>query len=53
MENNLSDTNPAYPLFNITHTSTKPLLVTVDKKVDTGASVSLISKDTYDKLWPN
>ena len=50
----------AYPLFNVTHTSTKPLLVTVEldqapvnMEVDTGASVSLISKDIYDKLWPN
>ena len=53
------DTDPAYPLFNVTHTSARPLLVTVelnqfpiDMEVDTGASVSLISKDTYDKLWP-
>ena len=60
MENNFSDTDPAYPLFSITHISTKPLLVTVelnqapvDMEVDTGASFSLISKDTYDKLWPN
>ena len=29
------------------------MLVTVDKEVDTGASVSLISKDTYDKLRAN
>ena len=27
--------------------------VPVDMEVDTRASVSLISKDTYDKLWPN
>ena len=47
-------------LFIVTHTSTKLLLVTVelnqapvDMEVDTGASVSLISKDTYDKLWPD
>ena len=60
MQNNFSDTDPAYSLFNVTHTSTKPLLVTVelnensvDMEVDTVASVSLISKDTYDKLWPN
>ena len=25
----------------------------MDMKVDTGASASLISKDTYDKLWSN
>ena len=53
VENNLSDTNPAYPLLNITHTSNKPLLVIVDMEVNNGASVSLISKDTYDKPWPN
>ena len=60
VQNNFSDTDPAYSLFNVTHTSTKPLLVTVelnensvDMEVDTVASVSLISKDTYDKLWPN
>ena len=60
VENNLSDTDPASPLFNVTNTSTKPLLVTVElnqapveMEVDTGASVSLISKDTYDKLWSN
>ena len=59
VENNSSDTDPAYPLFNVTNTSTKPLLVTVElnqapveMEVDTGASVSLISKDTYDRLWP-
>ena len=57
VENNLSDTDPAYPLFNITNTSTKPLLVTVElnqspveMEVDTGASASLISKGTYDTL---
>ena len=60
VQNNFSDTDLAYSLFNVTQTSTKPLLVTVklnqapvDMKVDTGASVSLISKDTYGKLWPN
>ena len=59
-QNNFSDTDPAYPLFNITHISTKPLLATVelneapvDMEVDTRVSVSLISKVTYDKLWPN
>ena len=60
VQNNFSDTDPAYLLFNITQTSTKPLLVTVelnqapvDMEVDTGTSISLISKDTYNKLWPN
>ena len=60
VKNNFSDTDPAYSLFNVTHTSIKPLLVTVelnespvDMEVDTGASMSLISKITYDKLWPN
>ena len=57
VQNNFSDTDPAFFLFNVTHTSTKLLLVTVelkqapvDMEVDTGASVSLISKDTYNKL---
>ena len=60
VENNLSDTDPAYPLFNATNTSTKPLLVTVElnqapveMEVDTEASISLISKDTHDTLRLN
>ena len=60
VEHNDGDTDPAYPLFNVTHTSAKPLVVTVElnqvpinMEVDTGASVSLISKDTYNKLWTN
>ena len=59
-EHHEGSTDPAYPLFNVTHTSSKSMLVTVklnqistNMEVDTGASVSLISKDTYDKLWPN
>ena len=59
-EHHEGSNDPAYPLFNVTHTSAKPMLVTVklnqiptNMEVDTGASVSLISKDTYDKLWPN
>ena len=57
-EHHEGSTGPAYLLFNVTHTHT--MLVTVElnqtstnTKVDTGASASLISKDTYDKLWPN
>ena len=59
-EHDEGDSDPAYPLFNVSHTSAKPLLVTVELnqtlinvEVDTGASVSLISKDTHDKLWPS
>ena len=54
MQINFIDTDSAYPLFNVTHTSTKPLLVTVelnqavvDMEEDTGASVSLINMDMY------
>ena len=48
-----------YPLFNVTHTPATPILVielnqtSTNMEVDTGSSVSLISKDTYDKLWLN
>ena len=49
VENNSSDIDLAYPLFNVTNTSTKPLLAPVEMEVDMGACVSLISKDTYDK----
>ena len=49
-----------YSMYNLTGTSIKPLkdTVTVDNEelvmeVDTGASVSIISEETYDHLWPN
>ena len=49
-----------YSMYNLTGTSIKSLklIVTVDSKelvmeVDTGASVSIISEETYDHLWPN
>ena len=58
VQNNFSDTDPAYSLFNVTHTSTKPFLVTVelnqapvDMEVDTGASVSLIRTINCGQLW--
>ena len=56
-EHHEGSSDPAYPLFNVTHTPAKPILVTVElnhtstnMEVDTGASASLISKNIYDKL---
>ena len=47
-------------MYNLTGVSIKPLKVTVkvnnadlDMEVDTGASVSIISEDTYNRLWPD
>ena len=44
-EHNEGDSDPAYPLFNVSHTSAKPLLVRVElnqasinMEMDTGAS---------------
>ena len=55
-----ADTDPVYSLFTVSHRSAKPLRVDVElnktplsMEVDTGASVSVISKDTYKKLWPS
>ena len=61
VQSNFSDIDPAYPLFNVTHTSTKLFIFSdsrvepgsVDMEVDIGVFFSLISKDTYNKLWPN
>ena len=46
-------------MYNLTEVSLKPLKVTVcvdnvelDMEVDTGASVSIISEETYNRLWP-
>ena len=48
-----------YTMYNLTGMSVKPLKVTVsvdnvdlDMEVDTGASVSIISEETYNRLWP-
>ena len=48
----------AYTLFNVTGSSSKPFVVTVQidgadlpMEVDTGASMTLISKTTFDTLW--
>ena len=45
--------------YNLSEVSVKPLKVTVrvnnadlDMEVDTGASVSIIGEDTYNRLWP-
>ena len=47
-----------YTMYNLTGVSVKPLKVTVcvdnvklDMEVDTGASVSIISEETYSRLW--
>ena len=46
-------------MYNLTGMSVKPLKVTLsvdnvdlDMEVDTGASVSIISEETYSRLWP-
>ena len=48
----------AYTLFNVSSSPSKPYVVTVQvngtelpMEVDTGASLTLISKTTFDKLW--
>ena len=48
----------AYTLFNVSGSPSKPYVVTVQingaellMEVDTGASLTLISKSTFDKLW--
>ena len=48
----------AYTLFNVSSSPSKPYVVTVHingaelpMEVDTGASLTLISKSTFDKLW--
>ena len=45
-------------MYNVTGTPVKPLLVTVsinnasvEMEVDTGALVSIISEETYNRLW--
>ena len=55
-----AETDPVYSLFTVSHRSAKPLRVDVElnqtplsMEVDTGASVSVISRDTYKKLWPS
>ena len=54
------DTDPVYSLFTVSNRSAKPLRVNVQlnhtplsMEVDTGASVSVISRKTYNKLWPS
>ena len=53
------DEQPTYTLFNVTTNVSKPLQVSLrindadlTMEVDTGASVSLISSVTFQKLWP-
>ena len=47
-------------MYNLSGVSVKPLKIAVrvdnadlDMEVDTGASVSIISEDTYSRLWPD
>ena len=51
------DVDPVYSLFTVSHRAAKPICVNLElnrtvlnMKVDTGLSVSVISKDTYSKL---
>ena len=53
------DEQPTYTLFNVTTNVSKPLQVSLrindadfTMEVDTGASMSLISNVTFQKLWP-
>ena len=53
------DEQPTYTLFNVTTNVSKPLQVSLrindadlTMEVDTGASMSLISSVTFQKLWP-
>ena len=57
--NNVTKDSEDYTMYNVSGVSVKPLKVTVrvnnadlDMEVDTGASVSIISEDTYNRLWP-
>ena len=57
---NVTEYSEDYTMYNLTGVSIKPLKVTVkvnnadlDMEVDTGASVSIISEDTYNRLWPD
>ena len=52
--------NAEYNLFNLNSTSNQPfqVMVIVDNQqvpmeIDTGAAVSLVSEETYKKLWPH
>ena len=54
-----AEMDPVYSLFNVSDQSAKPIIIDVHlnqvplkMELDTGASVSIISQDTYDKLWP-
>ena len=56
---NVTEDSEDYTMYNLSGVSVEPLKVTVrvdnadlDMEVDTGASVSIISEDTYSRLWP-
>ena len=55
----ITEESADYGMYNLTGTAVKPLKVTVnvdsselELEVDTGASVSIISEKTYNRLWP-
>ena len=57
---NVTEDSEDYTMYNLNGVSVTPLKVTVrvdnadlDMKVDTGVSVSIISEDTYSRLWPD
>ena len=56
---NTSDTFDSYEMFNLSGTQGKPYFVNVqlnncalDMEIDTGASLSIKSEETYYSLWP-
>ena len=55
----LTEDTDEYSLYNLIGSTVQPLAVTVKvnnvdlkMELDTGASVSIISKATYNQLWP-
>ena len=56
----LTEDSGDYSMYNVTGSPVQPLMVTViansanlEMEVDTGASTSIISEQTYNQLWPN
>ena len=56
---NASDTSDSYEMFNLSGTQGKPYFVNVqlnncdlEMEIDTGASLSIMSEQTYHSLWP-
>ena len=52
----LTENSGDYSMYNVTGSPVQPLKVTVivnlEMEVDTGASTSIISEQTYNQLWP-